>query len=83
MRHFADPSFWNYYRKLPRHIRQLAGKNFELLKENPHHVSLHLKKVNKYWSVRIGVKYRALGVEAEGDVVWLWIGTHASPFREY
>ena len=77
MRHFADPSFWNCYRRLPKHIRQLADKNFELLKENPRHASLHLKKVNEYWSVRIGIKYRALGVEVEGGVVWFWIGTHA------
>ncbi len=77
MRHFADPSFWNCYHRLPQHIRQLADKNFELLKGNSRHASLHLKKVNEYWSVRIGVKYRALGVETGGGVVWFWIGTHA------
>lgn len=77
MRHFVSPSFWNCHRKLPPHIRQLADKNFKLFKENPYHTSLHLKKVRKYWSVRVGVKYRALGVEGEGGVVWFWIGTHA------
>lgn len=77
MRHFAGPSFWHCYRRLPKHVRQLADKNFVLLKENPRHTSLHLKKVNEYWSVRIGIKYRALGVEVEGGVVWSWIGTHA------
>jgi len=29
-------------------------KNFELLKKNPYHPSLHLKKVGRYWSVRVG-----------------------------
>ena len=44
MRHFAGPSFWELYDKLPSNIRELADKNFELLKADPKHPSLHLKK---------------------------------------
>ena len=77
MKHFASPSFWNRYDKLPRNIQQLADKNFGLLKENPHHSSLHLKRVRKYWSVRIGLKHRALAYEVGENLVWFWIGTHA------
>jgi hypothetical protein len=80
MKHFAAPSFWDCYHKLSESIQQLADKNFRLLKQNPNHSSLHFKKVKKYWSVRVGMGHRALGVESEdGDIVWLWIGTH----REY
>ncbi|MBI3315265.1 MAG: hypothetical protein HYZ86_04955 [Candidatus Omnitrophica bacterium] len=77
MKHVADPSFWRCYHDLPEHIQQLADKNFGLLKANPHHLSLHLKKVKGFWSVRVGWSYRALGVEQEEHVVWFWIGTHA------
>lgn len=77
MRHFADSAFWNCHRKLPSDVRKLADKNFKLLKENPDHPSLRLKKVRKYWSVRIGMQYRALGIESEEGLVWFWIGTHA------
>lgn len=77
MRHFADSAFWNCHRKLPPDVRKLADKNFKLLKENPDHPSLRLKKVRKYWSVRIGMQYRALGIESEEGLVWFWIGTHA------
>ncbi len=77
MRHFASPSFWNYHRKLHKEIQQLANKNFDLLKANPQHPSLHLKKVRKYWSVRIGLKHRALAIEMEEGLLWFWIGTHA------
>ncbi|HEX28875.1 TPA: hypothetical protein ENG04_02200 [Candidatus Poribacteria bacterium] len=77
MRHFASPSFWECYRKLPRDVQELADKNFELLKENLGHPSLHLKKVGRYWSVRVGIKYRAVAVEVEEGLVWFWIGTHA------
>ena len=78
MRHFADPSFWDCYHRLSKSIQQLADKNFDLLKENPHYGSLHLKRVKDFWSVRVGMKYRALGIDVEKDVVvWFWIGTHA------
>jgi hypothetical protein len=77
MRFFADPSFWNCYHKLPKSIQQLADKNFDLLKQNPKHASLHLKKIRDFWSVRVGVKYRALAIEVEEGLVWFWIGTHA------
>lgn len=77
MKYFASPSFWELYEKLPAAIQELADKNFELLKENPKHPSLHLKRVGKYWSVRVGMKYRALGVEIEEGLLWFWIGTHA------
>jgi len=46
MRHFASASFWEAYGKLPGHIRNLADKNFALLKENPQHPSLQFKKAD-------------------------------------
>ena len=77
MRHFANPAFWECHRNLPPSIQELADKNFQLLKTNPKHPSLHLKKVGKYWSVRVGRKYRAVAIEIEAGVLWFWIGTHA------
>jgi hypothetical protein len=44
MRHFASPTFWKLYEKLPSVVQELADKNFELLKADPKHPSLHLKK---------------------------------------
>ena len=77
MNHFTTPSFWECYRKLPRNIQNLANDNFKLLKRNPRHPSLHLKRVESYWSVRVGIRYRAVAVEGEEGLVWFWIGTHA------
>ncbi|MBA4380337.1 MAG: hypothetical protein C0393_06635, partial [Anaerolinea sp.] len=77
MRHFASPSFWECYQNLPPAIQNLADGSFKLLKANPKHPSLHLKKVGKYWSVRIGRKYRGLAIETEDGLLWFWIGTHA------
>ena len=56
--------------------RQIAKKNFELLKANPSHPSLHFRKIGIFWSVRAGLNYRALAVENADDYIWVWIGTH-------
>jgi hypothetical protein len=37
----------------------------------------HFKKIGKYWSVRVGIHYRALAVEVEDGLLWFWIGSHA------
>jgi hypothetical protein len=76
MRHFASPAFWEAYDKLPEQVRALADKNYALLKTNPRHPSLQFKKIGRFWSVRVGLRYRALAVEADDDLVWFWIGSH-------
>lgn len=77
MRHFASPAFWQRYEKLPEAVRKLADKNFALLKQDPQHPSLHFKKVGRYWSVRVGIRFRALATEMDEGLLWFWIGTHA------
>ena len=77
MKHFASPDFWKAYSLLPSSIKRKADKNYELLKNDPYHPSLHFKKINNYWSVRIGLGYRALGVDIDDGVLWFWIGSHA------
>jgi hypothetical protein len=76
LNHFATPEFWYHYRQLPDEIRTLADKNFELLRTNPRHPSLHLKKIGSFWTARIGLRYRALAKEREEGLVWFWIGPH-------
>jgi hypothetical protein len=76
LKHFASPKFWAAYRDLPEAIRTIADKNYQLLRENPRHPSLQLKRVGNYWSVRVGLDYRALAAEAEDGFVWFWIGPH-------
>lgn len=75
--HYTTPQFWELYEQFPERIQRLADKNYELLKANSYYPSLHFKKVNEYWSVRVGAHYRALGVESEDGILWFWIGSHA------
>jgi len=74
--HFASPSFWLAYESLSISAQRIADKNYEILKSNPRHPSLHFKKTGRYWSVRIGIHYRALAVEVEDGFLWFWIGNH-------
>jgi hypothetical protein len=60
----------------PKPVQRLARQNFELLKENPAHPSLHFKKIGKLWSARVGINYPAVAVEDGADFIWVWIGPH-------
>lgn len=77
MKHFASPAFWGCYNSLPAAIRKSADRGFAVLKTDARHPSLHLKKAGRFWSVRVGRRYRALAVESPQGLVWFWIGTHA------
>lgn len=77
MIHFASPSFWLAYESLPVSVQRLADRNYEIIKKDPKHPSLHFKKIGRYGSVRVGIHYRALVVEVEDGVLWFWVGSHS------
>ena len=62
---------------MPAEVQTLADQAYVRLKEDPRHPSIHLKKIGRLWSARIGRHYRTLAVEVEGGLVWFWIGSHA------
>jgi hypothetical protein len=76
MNHFATGDFWYCYRQLPPEIQELADKNFALLRQPPHHPSLRLKKIETFWSARVGLHYRALARDRAEGLVRFWIGHH-------
>jgi hypothetical protein len=42
--HFTTRRFWGYYKALPETIQEIADQSYELLKTNPSHPSLRLKR---------------------------------------
>jgi hypothetical protein len=54
VKHTASVRFWALYEALPKPVRAVADKNFQLLKLDPKHPSLHFKRIGKVWSVRVG-----------------------------
>ncbi|MBX9928459.1 MAG: hypothetical protein K2X99_06045 [Gemmatimonadaceae bacterium] len=77
MTHHATEEFWSCYRALPAAVRAVADKQFDLLKSDPAHPSLHFKQIGRYRSARVGARYRALAIEVDDGFLWWWIGTHA------
>jgi len=77
VKHKASRKFWLSYNELPVEVQQLADRSYATLKKDPRHPSLGLKKVGRFWSVRVGLHYRALAVEEGDHLVWFWIGPHA------
>ncbi len=65
---------------LPAAIRRQARDAYRLFRQDPHHRSLHFKKLPPHddlWSIRISSNYRAIG-RYRGDVIlWFFIGSHA------
>lgn len=75
--HRTSLGFWQCYDALSAPVRALADKQFQLLAADPHHPSLHLKRVGRFHSARVGAHYRVLGVDIPEGILWFWIGTHA------
>jgi hypothetical protein len=75
--HRAAPRFWDCYQRLPVEVQRLADSCYALLRQDPRGPSLHIKQVGRFWSVRVGLHYRALAVEDGTDLLWFWIGMHA------
>jgi hypothetical protein len=78
---FPTRRFWHLFEALPKDIQDLAVKNYELWIQDPHHPSLHFRRLQgsrDRVTVRIGDQYRALGKMTSADtIIWVWIGTHA------
>jgi hypothetical protein len=80
LKHFASSKFWQHFYALPINIQKQARVNYKLLKQNPKHPSLQFKPVKNgaFYSVRVSLGYRALGVPVSEGVQWFWIGSHAN-----
>jgi hypothetical protein len=60
-------------------VQDLARRNFEILKADTSHPSLHFKLLGggRMVSARVGLHFRAVGVPTDGGVHWFWIGSHS------
>jgi len=79
MKSFTSRRFREAYAVLPEQIRGQARRAYRLFQEDPSHPGLDFKKVdeqNNVYSVRIGLRWRALGRLDGSDIIWFWIGPH-------
>lgn len=47
MTHHTTADFWDCYSRLTEAVSRLADSNYELLRANPQHPSLHFKRVGR------------------------------------
>ena len=80
MKSVTSRQFREMYANLPPQVRQQSRRAYRLFQHNPSHPGLQFKKVDEednIYSVRIGLRYRALGQLDGPEIVWFWIGPHA------
>ena len=72
-------AFRKRFAALPADVRNQARLAYRLFASNPHHSSLHFKRVHAtepVYSARVGRSYRVVGLIEDGVIVWFWIGPH-------
>ena len=66
---------------LPDPVQRQAQEAYALFRGDPSHPSLHFKRISPtdptLYSVRVGLRYRAIGIRMPDYVLWVWIGSHA------
>lgn len=80
MKSRARQEFWTCFDALPAEIQKLTREAFALWQDNPRHPSLHFKSVHgtePLYSVRVGKRWRALGLLERDTITWFWVGPHA------
>ena len=79
MKSVTTERFRKAFDLLPEPIQQKARAAYKKWQLDPTHPSLNFKKVHStepIYSVRIDLKYRALGVKDRTTLIWFWIGSH-------
>jgi hypothetical protein len=64
---------------LPEPVQLKAKIAYKKWQLDSIHPSLNFKKVHSkdpIYSVRIDLKYRALGIKNKSTMIWFWIGSH-------
>lgn len=79
MRSRTTRRFRQMLARLPVAIRRQAAAAYRLFSADPHHPSLHFKKVHPslpIYSARVNDDFRVVGQMRTDGIVWFWIGKH-------
>lgn len=73
--------FRKAFGRLPPEVQAQARKAYRLFQDNPNHPGLRFKPIQAskpYFSVRITLGYRAVGIRDKDTIIWFWIGSHSN-----
>jgi len=71
--------FRERFAKLPAPVRKYSKRVYRRWQVDPWQPPLQFKPIHRtlpIYSVRIGLRWRAIGVRAADKVIWFWIGSH-------
>lgn len=75
----VTPNFWKALSRLSYADQQAALRAYRLFSTDPSHRSLHFKKLagyEDYWSARVTLSIRAVGLRDGDTIYWNWLGHH-------
>lgn len=75
IRHSRTDHFRICCRQLPGAIRARVDECFELLNRDSTAPSLQFQKDGLIWSMNIGKSHKALALDANGRLLWYWVGS--------
>lgn len=71
---------------LPEPVQRQAQEAYRLFQTDPSHPSRRFKPISPsdpaLHSVRVGLRYRAIGIRDADAELWIWVGSHADYNRE-
>lgn len=79
MKSRTTAAFRRAFAALPEDVRGQARRAYAQFRFNPGHPGLRFRQVHAtraIYSARVGLHYRAVGVVANDEIVWFWIGSH-------
>jgi hypothetical protein len=81
MKSHTTATFRRRFAELPAKIQVQARADYRLFQSDPNHPGLHFHPVTSgketLYSIYIGIHYRALARERNGELYWFWIGHHS------
>lgn len=72
--------FWKCYSELPESVKKEAKKAYQQFKKDPYYPGLNFKRIHSsrpIFSLRITKDYRAIGIQQDKNIIWIWIGSHS------
>lgn len=80
MKSHVTATFRKRFAELPLAIQTQALLDYRTFQEDPSYPCLHFHQVSRskdtLYSAYIGIHYRALAREKDGELYWFWIGHH-------
>jgi len=86
MKSHTTPDFRRLFNALPEKVQEDAKKAYRIFQNDPSSRSLDFKKLKgtrNLYSARVGAHYRAVGILADGEIIWYWIGPHSEYDRRF